>query len=309
MGDNCRHPESAGNGSSVDNVTPHNHRLFMGIGDLDQLLQVLVSPSVGCAHYLQVIVMRISARIFGPTLLLAVIYAASVSAHDGYWYVGGSLGTAWDSNQDDLNQEDVANAVALTGLPPEISPSIVSTSTGSDAWEEFDDVDWKLYGGYQFNDHLGLEALYAKLGSFKRSARLSGAVGLFAPAFQQEEAEVDGFGLALVGTLPIGSGLSAFGKVGAFSWETDTSGELGIQTGTICAIFFCGPIADERSYSINESGTDPMFGLGIKFMGVSWGLRLEWERFTGLEHGFDAEADMDFFTLGIEYNFVSASGD
>jgi len=84
---------------------------------------------------------RISAGTFVPALLLAAICAAPVSAGGGYWYVGGSIGTAWDSSQDDLNQEDVANAVELTGLSPGISPSIVSTSTGSDAWEEFDDVD------------------------------------------------------------------------------------------------------------------------------------------------------------------------
>ena len=92
-------------------------------------------------------------------------------------------------------------------------------------------------------------------------------MGLFAPAYLEEETEVDGFGLALVGSLPLGSEFSAFGKAGVFSWETDTSGELGIQTGTFCAIFICGPIADERSYSIDDSGTGPMFGLGMKFMG------------------------------------------
>lgn len=251
--------------------------------------------------------MRMSVGTFVPVLVLAAVYALPVLAGDGYWYVGGSFGTAWDSSLDDLTQEDVASAVELTGLPPEVSPSIISTSTGSDAWEEFDDVDWKLYGGYQFNDYLGLEALYADLGAFERSARLSGAVGLFAPAYLKEETDVDGFGLVIVGSLPLGPGFTAFGKAGVFSWETDTSGDLGIQTGTICAIFICGPIADQRSYFIDDSGTDPMFGLGVKFMGGGWGMRLEWERFTGLGHGFDGEADMDLFTLGIEYQFVDAS--
>ena len=251
--------------------------------------------------------MRVSFRTFIPPLLIAIVCSAPVKAVGGYWYVGGNIGAAWDSGQGNLNQEDVANAVELTDLPSDVSPSIVSTSTGSEAWEEFDEVAWKLFGGYQFNDHLGIEALYADLGSFERSARLSGAVGLFAPAYLKEETEADGFGLALVGNLPFGSGFSAFGKAGVFSWETDTSGELGIQTGTICAIFICGPIADERSYSLDDSGTGPMLGLGMRFMDGGWGLRLEWERFNSLAHGFSSEVDMDFFTLGIEYRFGTRS--
>jgi OOP family OmpA-OmpF porin len=255
---------------------------------------------------MEVVAVKMSAAIL-YSVLLSFLFVKSVVAGDGYWYVGGSIGPGWDSGQEDLNQEDVANAVAITGLPAGITPSIVGTSTGSDAWEEFDDVGWKLYGGYQFNDYLGIEALYAELGSFERSAQLSGAVGLFAPAYLEEEAEVDGFGLALVASVPLGSSFSAFGKAGVFSWETDTSGRLGIQTGTICAIFICGPIADRQSYSVDDSGSDPMFGLGMEFAGGGWGLRLEWERFTGLAHGFDAEADMDLFTLGIQYQFGIAS--
>ena len=145
--------------------------------------------------------------------------------------------------------------------------------------------------------------MYTDLGEFDREATLTGAVGLFSPAKLVEETEVEGYGLSLVASYPFSETFAVFARAGAFSWETDTSGDLGIQTDIICPIFFCAPIAEQGKYSLDDSGTDPMYGLGVMLGDRDWGLRLEWERFTGLAHGFDSEADMDLVTMSIEFRF------
>jgi OmpA-OmpF porin, OOP family len=234
---------------------------------------------------------------------LVVLCSTAAVADNSYWYVGGSIGTAWASDLDDLTDDDVSQAVAKTGLPPSVAPGIVSTDKSSASFDDWDDLDWKLYGGYQFNKYIGLEAMYVDLGEFERSARLQGAVALLVPARMVEETEVQGYGLSLVASYPFSEGLAVFAKAGVLSWETDTSGDLGIQTGSICVVFFCAPIADEPRYSLDDSGTDPMYGLGLTFYGQSWGVRFEWERFTGMAHGFDSETDMDLATVGFEYRF------
>lgn len=93
------------------------------------------------------------------------------------------------------------------------------------------------------------------------------------------------------------------GSIGA-AWASGLN-DLAIQTGTICAIFICAPVAREAEYSLDDSGTDPMYGLGMVISGEGWGLRFEWERFTGMGHGFGSESDMDLVTMGLEYRCCS----
>ncbi|MEH6592647.1 MAG: outer membrane beta-barrel protein [Halioglobus sp.] len=237
--------------------------------------------------------------------IVSIAFSSVTAADNSHWYIGGSIGSAWASGLDDLTADDVEQAAEATGLPPELAPSIVSTSSSSASFDDFDDLGWKLYGGYQFNKYIGLEAMYSELGSFGREARLTGAVGLFSPAKLVEETEVEGYGLSLVASYPFSPSFSAFAKAGAFSWETDTKGDLGIQTGTVCAIFICAPVARVNKYSLDDSGIDPMYGLGMVYLLKGWGVRLEWERFTGLGHGFESETDMDLITMGVEYRFGS----
>ena len=197
--------------------------------------------------------------------VVAAIASATTVADDSYWYFGGSIGAAWASDLEDLTAADVAQAVEITGLPPEVTPPIVSTDQSSASFEDFDEAGWKLYGGYQFNRYVGVEAMYTDLASFDREARLSGAVGLFSPAELVEETEVTGFGLSLLVKYPLSDSFSVFAKAGAFRWETDTSGDLNIQTDTVCAVFICAPVARRGEYRLDESGTDPAYGLGLMF--------------------------------------------
>ncbi|TXC66316.1 porin family protein [Piscinibacter aquaticus] len=66
----------------------------------------------------------------------------------------------------------------------------------------------KIYGGYSFTPNFGLEAGYATFGKYKSAAGSVKADGFFADA---------------VGTLPLGNGFSALGRVGVFNGKLDSS--------------------------------------------------------------------------------------
>jgi OmpA-OmpF porin, OOP family len=233
------------------------------------------------------------------TAVIILAFSPAAAADNPYWYLGGSIGSTSTAGLDDLTADELAQVAEASGVPPEIIPSIVSTS------DDTEELGWKLYGGYQFNRYIGLEALYTDLGSFSREARLEGAVALFTPARLIEETEVEGYGLSVVASYPFSPAFSGFAKVGAFSWEADSKGDLAIQTGSLCVIIVCAPVTDVGKYSGDDSGTDPMYGLGMVYLIKGWGVRLEWERYTGLGHGFESasETDLDLLSLGIEYRF------
>ena len=76
------------------------------------------------------------------------------------------------------------------------------------------DNGYKLFGGYQLNRNIGIEAGYFSLGKFSFSgnapANAFNAGGPF-----NAEARIRGFNLDLVGTLPVTENLSVIGRIGA----------------------------------------------------------------------------------------------
>lgn len=135
-----------------------------------------------------------------------------------------------------------------------------------------DDTGWKLNLGYQFTPYWGVEAFYVDFGE------LADAEGTVLGAPVTVEADVDGYGAALVGTYPIGD-FSLFGKVGFISWDSDAS-----VTG------------NAGSVSADDDGTDAMFGLGAGYsLTEQLSLRAEWEYYD--------EVEADLFSAGFVYKF------
>ena len=98
----------------------------------------------------------------------------------------------------------------------------------------------KIYGGYSFTPNFGLEAGYATFGKYKSAA---GSV------------KADGFYADAVGTLPLGNGFSALGRVGVFNGKLDSS-----------------LAGDDR-------GTSYKVGAGVQYdFDPKLGIRGEWER-------------------------------
>ncbi|WP_298830300.1 porin family protein [uncultured Piscinibacter sp.] len=121
----------------------------------------------------------------------------------------------------------------------------------------------KIYGGYGFTPNFGLEAGYATLGKFESAAGSVKADGFFADA---------------VGTLPLGNGFSALGRVGLFNGKLDSS-----------------LAGDDR-------GTSYKVGAGLQYdFDPRLALRGEWERYR-----FDAlgaKSNTDLYSVGLNYKF------
>jgi len=125
------------------------------------------------------------------------------------------------------------------------------------------DTAGKLYGGWSFTPNFGLEAGYANLGRF------AGPLG---------ELKADGYYLDAVGTLPLGNGFSALGRVGAFSGKLDSS------------------------LAGSDRGGSYKVGAGLQYdLDKNLGVRGEWERYR-----FDALAgtpNVDLWSVGLNYRF------
>lgn len=121
----------------------------------------------------------------------------------------------------------------------------------------------KIYGGYSFTPNVGLEAGYARFGKFKSAAGSLKADGFYADA---------------VGTLPLGNGFSALGRVGLFNGKLDSS-----------------LAGDDR-------GTSYKVGAGVQYdFDPKLGIRGEWERYRFDALGTKSNADM--YSVGLNYRF------
>ena len=114
-------------------------------------------------------------------LVLGLILTLPVCAEPGF-YVGGALGKARvDENLD-----------------------------GADL--RADSSAFRIFGGYSFTDHVGVEVSYLDLGTFSDTVVAGG---------QQVDvsADADGFSLAAVGRIPVSESLSLQGRAGLFFWD------------------------------------------------------------------------------------------
>lgn len=137
------------------------------------------------------------------------------------------------------------------------------------------DTAFKLFTGYFFNEHLGVESAYVDLGEAIYSGRFS------SDPVTDGKVGVTGFNIAVLGSHPVGRDLSVFGKIGFFAWEwiaTDTTAGLPFSTG--------------------DEGTDVSFGLGVGYgFTPAVAVRAEWERFK-----FD-DVSADLFSVGLVWRF------
>lgn len=135
----------------------------------------------------------------------------------------------------------------------------------------------KVFTGYRLAPFLAVEAFFADLRSY--SATVQTGLGTISG-----EAEVDGFGTALLLSLPLGDRTDLFAKGGAFRWDVASSFD-------------------------REHDVGPMYGIGLHIRGPnpSASVRLEYERFkdvgAGTFPGTNDGIDIDLVTLGLIYTF------
>ena len=142
-------------------------------------------------------------------------------------------------------------------------------STGDLTAFELEDKSngYKIFGGARFLHFLGAEAQYNDFGSIEDRN-----VG--------SQADIDGFGAAVVGYIPLVF-LDIFGKAGIFNSNVDITNP-GIN-----------PLG-----SSSTDSTDPYYGVGVQFRIKSWAIRAEGELYD--VEGVDK---LYSYSLGASYTF------
>ena len=124
---------------------------------------------------------------------IAALGSTSAQAQDSsYYYYGFGIGQAR------ATVDDGAIAAALAG----------SGLTINAVSHEERESTYKLFGGYQFNRHIGLELGYFDMGRFGFRATTT------PPGTLSGNFRVQGGNLDLVGTLPLAGDLSALARIG-----------------------------------------------------------------------------------------------
>ncbi|OGB81765.1 MAG: flagellar motor protein MotB [Burkholderiales bacterium RIFOXYC12_FULL_60_6] len=210
------------------------------------------------------------ARIAGKLslLTLALMAAPFAMAQDAGWYTGANIG---QSNAT-IDNARISSGLLGNGLT---ATSIANTDR---------DRGFKLFGGYQYNKYLALEAGYFDLGQFgfvantNPTGTLSGNI------------KVRGLNLDAVGMLPITDKFSAFGRLGVAYAHTD-----GNFAGT-GAVNVLNP-------SPNARDTNLKVGLGVQYAFTdALSLRAEIERYR-INDAVGNKGDVDLASIGLVYRF------
>lgn len=192
--------------------------------------------------------MKIRKTLVAAALALSGALAAAQASAQGF--VGGSIG------QSDIDDE-IASGLITSG-----------TVDGKD-------TAWKIFGGYMFNRHFGLEAAYVNLGEVTYSG------SFFGSPVTGGKVEVTGFNISALGSYPVNEQFSVFGKIGLFLWDAEASD----TTGGV-------------PFSATDDGVDLSFGIGVGYYFTrNLGVRAEWEFFE------TSNADANLISIGLLWRF------
>lgn len=181
---------------------------------------------------------------------LALSGALAATHASAQFFLGGSIG-----------QSDVDD---------EITTGLIDSGT-----VDGKDTAWKIFGGYMFNRHFGIEAAYINAGEVSYSGTFSGF------PVTGGKVELTAFNVSVLGNLPINEQFSVFGKVGLFSWEAEAS-----------------DITGGFPFSGSDDGTDVSFGVGVGYnFTPNFGVRAEYELFQ------TDNADASLISIGLVWRF------
>ena len=202
-------------------------------------------------------------------LTLALMAAPLAMADDSAgWYAGANYG---------VTEATIDDARITSGL---LGSGLTATSI-----EDNDrDRGYKVFGGYQYNKYLSVEAGYFDLGQFGFVANTNPAGTL------SGDIKVRGINLDAVGTLPITEKFSAFGRLGVT--YADTNGAFA-GTGAVNVL--------DPSPSARD--TNLKVGLGVQYAFTeALSLRAEIERYR-INDAVGNKGDVDLASIGLVYRF------
>ncbi len=213
--------------------------------------------------------MKLATRASGAIGLLALTLLASpmASAESG-WYVGLNVGASLSS----IDDVRITRGLLEAGF------------TTNSIHDDDQDVGYKIYGGYQFNNYLALELGFFSLGEFAFDATTTPTGTL------RGTIKLRGGNLDVVGLLPLIKELSLFARVGVNVHQAQDT-----FTGT-GAVNVANPSRDEWMANVK-------FGLGVQVnVTESFGMRGEWERFRVVD-GVGNTGDVDMISFGLVGRF------
>jgi len=215
-----------------------------------------------------------TARPFGVLLLIGSVAAAFAPAGalaqqragGAGWYSGLSVGGS------------------QIGMSNDILP-ITPATTPSSLTKDESSTGFKLFAGYRYNQNFALEGGYTDLGKFEARRDATAPVGSIS-----RNMRTSGFDLAAVGIIPMQSGFSLFGKIGAMYTMTRSS----ISTsGALLPL----PTTD---LSPKRSEWNPKVGLGAGYdFSNGLGLRVEYERVSNVGDARTGDGNIGMWSLGL----------
>jgi OOP family OmpA-OmpF porin len=205
-------------------------------------------------------------------ILACAIAAAMTSSitfanDDAGWYIGGNLG----QSRARLDEHTIMT---------QVSPGLFTTVVG----DNYIDGGGKLFGGYQLNQYVSLEAGYFDLGEFQIYAKTLPAGAI------HSNMQVRGVNLDVVGYVPFTENFSAFGRLGVTRALTqNTFDGFGAAAG--------------MSGKLSDRDTFPKAGVGLEYKFTdSFSMRAEAERYV-ISNALYDHNNIDLFSVGVVYRF------
>jgi OmpA-OmpF porin, OOP family len=198
-------------------------------------------------------------------LALSSLAAAPQVSARGPFYVGGSAG-----------RSDIDGDIAFPGLIT--AGTVDGKNTG-----------YKIFGGYEFNPHFGVEISLIDLGRAKYSGSYLGS------AVTGGKVDVVGLNGSAVGIVPVSESFSLFGKIGIFAWEASWS-----------------DVTNGVPLKAQDNGADLSIGIGFNVnFTKNFSARVELERFKaggGEDYSsgnpnLTSSANIDFVSFGLVFKF------
>lgn len=188
---------------------------------------------------------------YAKTIIIAVVFTpvSTAFAQNPGLYVGLGMNRA-STHVNPITVDNQPISDILSGTAAHFTSTSGSAAT----------TTWMLYGGYRLNRFFAIEALYAALGEYARSASGVGRIlpgKRILPYTTVDNLTFDGFGLTGLAGFPINDHLSIFGKFGIFHW----TGKL-----THTTSFTTVGLPKDNVYSNEkDSGASPIIGIGAQY--------------------------------------------
>lgn len=202
-------------------------------------------------------------------LAVALVGCQFASAAEPGWYIGANIG----ESRADVDNKRITARLLSDGF------------TSVNLRETEDQTGFKIFTGYQFSPNFAIEGGYYDLGQFSYTARMEPW------AIMTGDAKVRGLNMDLVGFIPLGEKLSAFGRAGALYSEVKDR------------FRGYGPVIIDP-FSTHKTEASWKYGAGLQYdFTDKVAMRIEAERYR-IDDALNSDGDIDLFSLGLVYRFA-----